>query len=247
MSEVAKIVLPTKKVDAIRVDPKKLVMYAPPKMGKTTVAAELPNSLIIDLENGSDFVSAMKVNANDLDELNAIAVAIEEAGKPYDFVVVDTITKLEEMVLPLALSLYKATPMGKNFKGTDVLTLPNGAGYLYLRKAFLKVIKRLESLAPNIVLIGHLKDKMINSNGKEVNAKDLDLTGKLKSIMCADADAVGYLHRSGNQTLLNFISSDEVLCGSRCDHLRGQEIVLAESNEKGEINVDWTKVYTQLP
>jgi len=220
MSETAEIVLPTTKIKSVKKDPSKLVLYAPPKMGKTTVVAELENNLLMD-----------------------IAKAIEEAGKPYKFITIDTITKLEEMVLPLALKLYKATPMGKNFKGSDVLILPNGAGYLYLRKAFLKVLARLESLADNVILIGHLKDKMINSKGKEVNAKDLDLTGKLKSIVCADADAIGYLHRDGNKTLVNFASSDEVLCGSRCNHLRGKEVTLAEGDDNGNIKVDWSQIY----
>ena len=243
MEEVKGLTLPTKRIKSTRKDPRKLILYSPPKMGKTTVIAALDDCLLIDLEGGSEFVDAMKVEAKDLTELNNICTAIEKAGKPYKFIAIDTITKLEEMVHGYALKLYKSTTMGKNFVGTDVLTLPNGAGYLYLRKAFLSVLARIESLAENVILIGHLKDKMINSNGKEVNAKDLDLTGKLKAITCADADAIGYLHRVGNQTLVNFVSTDEVLCGSRCNHLKGKEIVLAESNENGDIKVDWSKIY----
>ena len=47
------IVLPTSKVKAERVNPKRIVIYSKPKTGKTTAYAGLEDNLIIDLENGS--------------------------------------------------------------------------------------------------------------------------------------------------------------------------------------------------
>ena len=55
------IVLPTSKVKAERVNPKRIIIYSKPKTGKTTAYAGLDGNLIIDLENGSDYVEAMKV------------------------------------------------------------------------------------------------------------------------------------------------------------------------------------------
>ena len=55
------IVLPTKKVAAERVNPKRLIIYSKPKTGKTTAFAGLENNLLIDLENGADYVEALKV------------------------------------------------------------------------------------------------------------------------------------------------------------------------------------------
>ncbi len=126
------IVLPTKKVKAERQNPKRIVIYSKPKTGKTTAYAGLDNNLILDLENGADYVDALKVNINSLQELLDTGKAIKEAGKPYKFITVDTVTALEDMIMPLAIKLYKQTPMGKNFDGDTVITLPNGAGYLYI-------------------------------------------------------------------------------------------------------------------
>ena len=123
------LVLPTKKVSATRQNPKRLVIYSKPKTGKTTAFAGLDGNLIVDLENGTDYVDAVKVKAGSLKELLAIGKAVEEAGKPYKFITIDTVTALEEMVMPLAVKKYKATPMGKNYDGDSVITLPNGAGY----------------------------------------------------------------------------------------------------------------------
>lgn len=107
---MSELVLPTKKVAAKSHSPRKLIIYSKPKVGKTSALAELENALIIDLERGTDFLDAMKVQVNELAELRKVGEAIIAAGKPYKYVVIDTITKLEEMCLPLALSMYRKTP-----------------------------------------------------------------------------------------------------------------------------------------
>ena len=79
--------------------------------------------------------------------------------------------------------------------GMSILSLPNGGGYLYLRIAFQKWIDKLNKLADHVILVGHLKDKVVDKKGTEVVVKDLDLTGKLKQITCSRADAIGYISR----------------------------------------------------
>jgi hypothetical protein len=54
--------------------------------------------------------------------------------------------------------------------------------YPWLRQAFDSVISYVKTLAPHIILVGHVKDVMLEKNGTEVSALDLDLTGKLKRI-----------------------------------------------------------------
>ena len=228
------ITLPKQRVKATRKSPKNMVIYGPPKIGKTTALSQLDDCLIIDLEDGSDMVDALKVQVNDLSELTEVGKAIMKDGKPYKYIAIDTITKLEEWCEEDAKRIYMATPMGKNFEqknpGASVLSLPNGAGYLYLRIAYKKWIDRLNKLADHVILVGHLKDKMLEKKGKEVAAKDLDLTGKIKSITCANADAIGYIYREDDETMVSFNSLDDVTAGSRCDHLKGQTMPLEWSN-----------------
>jgi hypothetical protein len=237
------IVLPTKKVKAERVNPKRLIIYSKPKTGKTTAFAGLEDNLLIDLENGSDYVDALKIKVSSLQELLEAGKAIKDAGKPYKFVTIDTVTALEDMVGPLAVKLYKQTSMGKNYDGDNVLSLANGAGYLYLRQAFFQVLDFIDTLAPHIILSGHIKDKQVDDKGEMVLAANIDLTGKIKSLICANADAIGYMFRKGNKTILSFKTSEEVTCGARPEHLRNEEIVVSEMNDKGEIEFHWDKIY----
>ena len=236
------IILPTKKVKVERFNPKRLIIYSKPKTGKTTAFAGLEDNLILDLENGADYVEALKIKINSLQDLLDTGKAIKEAGCPYKYVTIDTVTALEDMISPLAVKLYKQTSMGSKYDGTNVLTLPNGAGYLYLRQAFFQVLDFIDTLAPNIILSGHIKDKQVDDKGEMVMSANIDLTGKIKSLICANADAIGYMFRKGNQTILSFKTSEEVTCGARPEHLRNQEIVISEVVD-GKITTYWDKVY----
>ena len=236
------IILPTKKVKVERFNPKRLIIYSKPKTGKTTAFAGLEDNLILDLENGADYVEALKIKINSLQDLLDTGKAIKEAGCPYKYVTIDTVTALEDMIGPLAVKLYKQTSMGSKYDGTNVLTLPNGAGYLYLRQAFFQVLDFIDTLAPNIILSGHIKDKQVDDKGEMVMSANIDLTGKIKSLICANADAIGYMFRKGNQTILSFKTSEEVTCGARPEHLRNQEIVISEVVD-GKITTYWDKVY----
>ncbi len=228
----------------MRQNPKRLLIYSKPKTGKTTLVSKLENCFILDLERGSEFLECISLPADNIEDIKTIGKAIKEANYPYSYFVIDTVTKLEEMCLPLALDLYKQTPMGRAFSGDNVLSLPNGAGYYWLREAFSKVLNYLETLAPTIIMLGHVLDKVVEVKGKEVNASDIDLTGKLKRIACQDADAIGFLYRDGNNTYLNFNSSDTVTCGARPDHLKGQNILLGEGDAQGNlISTHWEKIF----
>lgn len=249
--------LPTTKTKATTKSPKKLVIFSKPKVGKTSLLAELPDSLIIDLESGTDYVDACAVKCTTIDEIRALCLEIYEHKKangvfPYKTLIIDTITKLEDLCVSLAEKMYSEVPMGsKWFTATDggkakyktITNLPDGAGYKWLREAFQYVISMLEKCADRLILVGHLKDKFIEKNGTEISAKELDLTGKLRSITAASADAIGLLYRGeNNQNILTFVTTDEVVCGARPDHLRGQEIVISELKDN-KLITHWDKVY----
>lgn len=242
------IVLPKEKIQAKVENPRFLIIFGKPKSGKTTLASKLDNNLIIDLEGGSEFLVALSIQARSVKDLGEIATAIKEeikqtGKKPYKYITLDNATRLEEICLSYAAQLYKATPMGKNYNGTDVRTLPNGTGYMYLQQAVRKVIDMFRDLCDNFILIGHLKDKMINKEGEELSEMSLDLVGKLANIICGEADAVGYVYRKKNETHISFEGGDNSVREARAPHLRGKNIVIAESDADNNITVYWDKIY----
>lgn len=242
------IILPTQKVPAVSTNPRFLIIYGRPKVGKTSCLAQLEDNLIIDLEGGSNFIDALAVQARNINDLGEIAQAIRAKNKEvghkfYKRISIDNATRLEEICLSYAATLYRQSPIGKNWKGDDVRTLPSGSGYHYLRQSVRKVIDMFKELCDEFILVGHVKDVLVENNGEELSEMALDLVGKLSAIICGEADAVGLMYRKGNETHISFKGGDGTIKEARAPHLRGQDIVVATGNENGTIVTYWEKIY----
>ena len=262
------IKLPTERRKASNYNPRLLVIYGRPKSGKSSAVASLDGNLIIDLEDGYRALDVMSVDAKSVQDLFAIKAAIErkikETGKkPYRFITIDNATRLEEMSLPYAASIYRNTPMasswgllrdkdgvvirkdGKTFPDpkADVRQLPSGAGYLYLRVALKELVHMFQPLCDTLILVCHVKDKQIRERDTETTELSVDLAGKLADIICGEADGVGYLYREGNKTILSFIGGDDTIKEARPLHLRGKRFVVGESDENNVLKMDLSKIF----
>lgn len=243
------ITLPTTPLPKVTQDPKNLIIYGVPKIGKTTLLATLESNLLIDLEEGSDYVEALKVKIKSIKELSELCAEIKKANKPYKFITIDTVTALEELAKPLALKLYKESPQGSNFTGSDVLAAAHGSGYAFLRTAIEKLINLISDCAPNIIIVGHVKDKAIGSSegSTEGTLKEFDLTGKTGRILAAKSDAIGFIHRDENSNLcINFETNGEASAGARPQHLANKDIIVAQMNEDGTFTSHWERIYPSL-
>ena len=204
-------------------------------------------------QNLEDFLEERekKIIDKKQEQINAVTRAkeLKETPDQFEFIAFDTTTALEDIALPYANKLYRDTVMGKNFdEGENVLKLPNGAGYQYLREAMQKMIGWFEKTIPNVILVGHVKDKSLNENGTELNVKDLDLTGKISNILSAKSDAIGYIFRQTDEdkVYVQFGGGGDVITGARPPHLNGQKILLSEKMEDGILITHWESIYPSL-
>lgn len=234
------IVLPTTPIKPVDQNPKTIIIYGPPKIGKTSILSALDNCLIVDLENGSDFVTALKVKLDNILQVSQLEDQIKAAKFPYKYIAIDTLDKLEEWCEAEATRRYKLTTQGKNFGGNSVIELPNGGGYFHLRNVFYEYFNRLRNLAPTAIFVGHIRDKLLTSDGKDVAAKDLDLTGKVRNIVCAYTDATAHAYRDKDgKLILSFITTDTANCGSRCPHLTGKAFIFSQPTTA----TDWKQIF----
>lgn len=246
------ITLPREAVKAATQNPRKLLIFGRPKGGKSSLLAGLEGNLNIDLEKGSAHLNSVRIEANSLEELIEIGRSIKatnekEGKKIYKSISIDTVSKFEELAWQLALQNYKKTLVGKNFTGdaNALKQLAKGAGYPYLWEAFEKLYNFFAELTDHLILVAHLTRTAITkeNSGEEIEATDINLSGKLKSIVCADMDAIGMLVRKGNQSILSFkVSPSDLVAGSRCEHLANNEIVVAEKDEKG-FKYYWNRIF----
>ena len=266
---MSNIVLPTERRKAKDYNPNLMVLFGKPKSGKSTLMASLENNLIIDLEDGYRALDVMCVQARNANDIYQIKAAIEQknqenGGKPYyRFITIDNATRLEEMSLLVAAGLYRRTPMGTAFgykkdnignilmengkkvidPKADVRQLPNGSGYLYLRQALKEMVNMFKPLCETLILVCHVKDKQIRKNDEETTEMAVDLAGKTGDIICGEADAIGYVSRQDNKTLITFKGGDDVVRGSRPLHLREKTFCVAESDENGNLKVNMSEIF----
>lgn len=249
--------LPTAIIPATEVNPRTLVLFGHTKQGKTTLVANLADNLIIDLEGGTRYYDCIKIDVPDMAEVMAetqwevlknIITELKEYKKEhgknkYKYITVDTVGDLEKVTMPLAIAMHKAEPRNKNFVGNDLRTVPNGAGWLPIRKAFFQVIATLELYCDTVILVAHTKDKTITRNGSEMSVTDIAVSGKMSQMLAANADAIGLVYRKDNKTIVSFKSSQLIVAGARVEHVKEKEIVLAETDENGVFSFHWDEIF----
>lgn len=246
-------ILPTVATEPTRVNPRISLFYSLPKLGKTTEMAKLEGNLILDTERGTELIKALKIPINSvsgettfkedktveftsiLNVYNTIVDgAIKEFGKtgkkpkpPYKFITLDTIDKFEEMCEVTATEKYKQSVIGTTFKGNSVLDLPNGAGYYHLRNEVLYYIDLLAGICEHLILISHIKEKLLNKGGIDVSVMDISLTGKLGAMVAAKCDLIGYMYREfkdPKQLMVSFETLDNSVMGARVPRLAGKRM-----------------------
>jgi hypothetical protein len=263
------IELPTEIIKATSYVPKSILLYSKPKQGKTSILAQLPNSLLIDTEDGSDFVDARKIKIDitksiteQAQQFREICATIYKKGldannkytPPYDYLIIDTFTRMDEwseivgtlnyMEKPqgskfnVARDGSKISPSSKNFE--TVHDIGQGFGYKHSREVMINWYEKICLLAPTVIFVCHVKDKLVASNlTDQVLTREISLTGKVKDIVASKVDTIAYAHRDNNKLMLSF-NNDE---GTRCPYLSGKTICISESDDKGNVVTNWDQVF----
>jgi DNA polymerase III delta prime subunit len=250
--------LPTTKTKPLSDEPGFLILYGPPKVGKTSTVAQLADTLIISTEpGGTSFCECMSVEAFTYSAFEKACQDIIKEGRKYKRVCLDSVDAFERFCNVEANVRYKTSNIGMSFNGRNILTdLPKGGGYPMFWDTIRDGLDLLTKTAPQIILVGHLKEKLLTEDVSQENADggDLDLTGKVKNIVCSRADAIGLLKRKGRprksnlmplQTDLwiNFRTTDATNCGCRIERLAGKEFIFATHEDR---NAKWEEIFPSV-
>ena len=210
--------LTKEKRKAVSVNPSTLLLYGAPKVGKTTMLSQLDDCLIIDTEKGSRMIEGYIQEVNNRDELIETLIAIKESKDvKYKYIAIDTVDKVAEWA-----ERRVCEEEGVN----SIADLAFGKGYGLVREKVAKTISHFKEVAEHLIIIGHRKVAYAVTEGNPiVIPESLDLTGKLKNVIMAGCDAIGYVYRDDKENLMvSFKANDSIEAGSRCPHLKGQEV-----------------------
>ena len=80
---------------AVSQNPKTMLLYGAPKVGKTTALSQLEDCLIIDTENGANMVDGYIETVSNREELISLLQEAKE-GHEYKYAAIDTIDKIAD-------------------------------------------------------------------------------------------------------------------------------------------------------
>lgn len=129
---------------------KRVCLYGPEGIGKSTFASCFPSAVFIDTEGSTKTLDVARFNA-DFSDWNTILNAADEAAKndKIGTLVIDTLDWAEQACI---------RKLNKEHNTDNILTLDYGKGSLYVVAEFEKLLSKLSALIDkgvNVVMIAH--------------------------------------------------------------------------------------------
>lgn len=254
--------LPTGIQPPLAEHPESFIIYGLPKCGKTTEIVKLPNHLVIDAERGSRHIACNRAMPPEglgpvamFRWLDTVHDKIMAAERPYDYVIVETVSFLDELSEWVGTWNYMNSIQGKEFNKypqfdenrrphplagqrikfgdpdyQSVHDMGKGYGYRWSRQVMTDFFRKFKNLGRKCTIFTcHTVEKQVVSKitNTEVNGLDLSLTGKVKLLFSRDVDCIGYVYNRDGELHISFKGDEKQVGGMRgATHLRGYQGVL---------------------
>lgn len=165
-----------------------VLFYGPPKIGKTTISMQFPNSLLLAAEKGYSAIPGIFVQPINRwsDFLNVLReLKTPEVQAKFETIVLDTADILFEYC-----EQYICSIEGVN----NIKDIPFGQGFAMVAKEFDTKLRQIVQMNYGLVMISHELDKTFkNEDGTEFNKITPTLPAKAKLIVSRMTDIIGYI------------------------------------------------------
>lgn len=201
-----------------------MILFGPPKVGKTSFAADWPDSLIIECEmNGADHIRCKKVDVNSMEELREVYKLVKE-DKVFKTIVIDSLDKVAAWIEQEICSELGTTSIMESKKGER-----NGVQWGMYKERVLGFVLGTMKLGKNVIFISHTKKAETDANGSVINPKSINLYGATASEVLALVSNIGYMMAKeveGGKVkhYVSFKAGQSVEAGSRSPALRDKII-----------------------
>ena len=162
---------------------KTTLIYGPPKIGKSTFAAQFPDALFFECEPGLGELSVYKVPTYNWPDLLEACKLVAAGGHPFKTVVIDTVDNAFKYC-----SDHVNAKHSIEYEGD----LPHGKGWAFVKNEWHRVLTRLASLPVGLVLISHAADKRIETRTGEYTKTQPSLPDRARQVVLGMVDMILY-------------------------------------------------------
>lgn len=192
-----------------------ILVFGPPKSGKTTWGASWKNSLVLECEpGGAKFTRCHKVDVNSYEELRGYYKLLEKDTR-FDTLVIDS---LDRVAMWIEQEICKELNIGsimESKKGERI-----GSQWALYADRVLAFMASWQLLNKQMVFLAHSKKAELADGGVVINPKTISLYGQTANRVMAIVDNIGYLYAQENaegeiKRYLSFRPGVYVEAGSR--------------------------------
>jgi len=160
---------------------KTTLIYGPPKIGKSTFAAQFPDALFFECEPGLSELSVYKTPTHTWEDFLAACKLVAAGEHKFKTIVVDTIDNAF-----LMCSAHVCAKHQIEYEGD----LPHGKGWAFVKNEWHRVLTRLASLPYGLVLISHAVDKRIETRTGEYTKTQPSLPDRARQVVLGLVDMI---------------------------------------------------------
>lgn len=165
--------------------PQRVVIYAPEGLGKSTLAASLPNPLFLDFEQGTHHLDVARLEPSNLKEVESVLDALIKDHQGFQTLVIDTVDWLEEMV---------TIAICEDAKKHSLEDFGYGKGYVMLAERFNALMQKLNEVAKKMSVVclahSHVKKFELPDGAGAFDRYELKLTRNVKPLLQEWCDAL---------------------------------------------------------
>ena len=176
------LTLPTEKTKPVtELGKQTILIYAKPKLGKSTFASMAPSAMFLECEPGLNHLEVFKVPTYKWEDFLDACKLIAKGDHPFKTIVIDTIDNAFKMC-----SEHVCAKHGVDYEGD----LGHGKGWALVKNEWHRVLTRLASLPYGLILISHAQDKTIETRTGQYTVTQPSLPDRARNVVLGLVDII---------------------------------------------------------
>lgn len=185
----------------------KFLLYGMPKIGKSSLSAQFPNTIFAATEAGHSFLSIYKKDILTWNDFRELAKDLTTTKHNFKMIAIDIVDNLYKMCEQFVCEKNSVAHPSD---------LAYGKGFNLVKDEFTRVINYLGNFGFGFIFISHAKEKEIKTKTQTWTAMGTTMNNQSEGFVCGLSDFIFYLYQNDKGERMMRTKPDKyILAGSR--------------------------------